>query len=163
IGDHDELLPIGPSHIGKYPVVIVFSVVLIEKMNFLILSHQSITLNGEVEKPLVKITESFLFLRKLATIKFFIVHPLLVVRQTNISKHGGAGRRSKTGIFGTGFAHFLSKIDHGWRGAYGGRDHHGRFAHLGIAYKFGTGDTLFVMVFQKMTHVVLYVGQPFLV
>ena len=67
-----------------------------------------------------------------------------------IIKNRSTARGAKAWVLCSGFPNFLPKIDHGRGGAYGSGNYHTWLGFVCIAQKFRAGNTVFVMVFQKM-------------
>src|SRR6056297_187859 len=84
------------------------------------------------------------------------------MRYTNVIENGSSCWAAKASIFCSTLPHFLPKIYHCGRGAYGSGNYHCRFSQLGISYKIGTSDSLLVMIFQEVEHMMLYIGHSFL-
>src|SRR5690606_32777405 len=89
-----------------------FAVLRIVLVNFLNLTHYRWLANGHIEESFIKIPQFFFLWGRLPRIKLAIIHPSLMMRNSNIIKDGGSTWLSKASIFSSGFSYFLPKVNH---------------------------------------------------
>ncbi len=126
-------------------------------MDFAVFAHKGPTGKGEVQELLIVLTQGGFFGEEGPAIKGPAVHPPLVVGHADVVKDRSARGIPEAGLLSPWFTHFLPEIEHGGGSTDCGREDHRRKGLPGVTGKPRTGNTLLVVVLQKMKHVVLNV------